>query len=77
MLKKQAKRERLERHTTETRRVQELLSLQGLLDSMGADAVREDFKSGRNGAIQLSEANLDQLDKLYKLVSPSRELPTR
>ena len=76
-LKKQAKRDKIEKHAAEMKRVQDLLHLQGLLDSLGTDSVREDFTAGTNGATQLSETHLEQLDKLYKLVSPSREDETR
>lgn len=53
--------------------IQEILHLQAILDNLGTDVVQEDFKAGRNGATQLSETHLEQLDKLHKLISPSRE----
>lgn len=71
--RKQLKRDKLEKHSNDLKRVQEILQLQGLLDNMGSDSAREDFKEGTNGAIKLSEENLEQLDVLYKLVSPSME----
>lgn len=72
-MKKQAKRESHERQQTEIRRIKELLSVQNLLDSMGAEDVRADFAGGSKGAVKLSEEELDRLDELYKLISPSRD----
>ena len=76
-MKKQAKREKLEMRKAEIKHFQEILNLQLLLDSMGTDTVREDFKAGRNGAVELTDTHLEQLDQIYKLVSPSREGETR
>ncbi len=59
------------------KRVQEILHLQSTLDNMGLDNVRADFKAGQNGAVQLTEDNLNQLDQFYKLVSPTRESEER
>ncbi len=73
MAKKQAKRQKLERQDQEQRKVREILRLQSLLDSMGSENVRSDFQEGKHGAIQLSEDNLNQLDELYKLISPTRD----
>jgi len=71
--KKQQKREKIERQQEEQKRVQELLMVQNVLDSMGGEQAREDFSKGQHGAVQLSEDNLNQLDELYKLISPTRE----
>ena len=71
--KKQAKRERIETRKAEVKHFQEILHLQAILDSLGSDVVREDFKAGRNGATKLSESHLEQLDKLHELITPSRE----
>ncbi|RUS81922.1 hypothetical protein EGW08_010308 [Elysia chlorotica] len=73
MAKKQAKREKAERQTQEIKRVSEILQLQSMLDLLGGDKVREDFKTGKHGAVVLSEDNLNQLDELYQAISPSRE----
>eukprot|EP00918_Siedleckia_nematoides_P026048 GHVU01056225.1.p1 GENE.GHVU01056225.1~~GHVU01056225.1.p1 ORF type:complete len:714 (-),score=98.09 GHVU01056225.1:2138-3979(-) len=40
---------------------------------MGAENVRTDFQNGTNGALVLTEENLNQLDEMYQLISPSRE----
>ncbi|KAH3885861.1 hypothetical protein DPMN_009859 [Dreissena polymorpha] len=72
LLKKQAKRGKSEKQMQELKRIREVLQLQGLLDSMGTDVVRQDFKTGKHGAIVLTEENLEQIDELYKLVSPVR-----
>lgn len=73
LLKKQAKRGKSEKQMQEVKRVKEVLQLQGLLDQMGSDTVRKDFQTGKHGAIVLTEENLDQLDELYKLISPTRD----
>ncbi|BFZ05111.1 hypothetical protein BsWGS_08147 [Bradybaena similaris] len=73
MMKKQAKREKAERQALEIKRISEILQLQTLLDSMGGDKVREDFKTGKHGAVVLTEDNLTQLDELYQAISPSRD----
>lgn len=51
MSKKQAKREKAERQAIEIKRISEILQLQTLLDSLGGDKVREDFKTGKHGAV--------------------------
>jgi caprin-1 len=71
--KKLAKREKFERTQRDVSRTKELLKLQSLLDSMGDETVRESFKNGTNGAMKLSEEQLEQLDEFYKLISPSRD----
>ena len=71
--KKQLKRESHERQQSEIRRIKELLSVQNLLDSLGAEDVRADFVAGSKGAVQLTEDELNKLDELYKLISPSRD----
>ena len=38
---------------------------------MGSSDVRSDFLAGNNGAVVLSSDKLDQLDSVYKLVTPS------
>ncbi|XP_012939327.1 caprin-1 [Aplysia californica] len=73
MVKKQAKREKAERQAVEIKRVSEILQLQCTLDLMGGMKVREDFKTGKHGAVVLTDDNLDQLDKLYQAISPSRD----
>ena len=71
--KKQLKRERAERVMQDMRRTRELLNIQNILDSMGGEQVRDDFTEGRKGAVKLTEDNLNHLDELYKLISPTRE----
>lgn len=51
MMKKQAKREKNERQNMVLKRIQELLMIQNLLDSLGSDKVRGDFQSGKHGAV--------------------------
>ena len=50
-VRKREKRERLERLDAEGGKVRRLLTLQGLLDAMGAPSARDDFISGANGAV--------------------------
>ena len=76
-LKRKAKRDKMERQEQEMSRIREVLKIQELLSNMGSDDVREDFKKGSHGAIVLTEDNLEQLDELYKLITPSREGETR
>ncbi|KAL4224651.1 positive regulation of dendritic spine morphogenesis [Mactra antiquata] len=73
VLKKQAKREKLEKQIQDIKRVKEVLQLQTLLDNMGSDSVRKDFQTGKHGAIVLTEENLEQIDEFYKLINPTRE----
>jgi hypothetical protein len=49
--KKQQKREKIERQQEDQRRVQELFTVQNVLDSMGAETAREDFSKGQHGAV--------------------------
>ncbi|XP_048779649.1 caprin-1-like isoform X2 [Ostrea edulis] len=72
-IKKQAKKEKVERQNVEVKRTGDILRYQNLLDAMGAEKVRSDFQTGKHGAVVLTEENLTQLDELYKLLSPSRE----
>ncbi|XP_071099989.1 caprin-1-like [Haliotis cracherodii] len=73
LMKKQARREKLDRQLHEIKRIQELLQVQNLLDSLGSQNVRSDFQTGKHGAVVLTEENLNQLDELYQLISPTRE----
>ncbi|XP_076316594.1 uncharacterized protein LOC143228957 isoform X1 [Tachypleus tridentatus] len=70
--KKVAKREQLERQQQEMQKIKELLILQDILNRMGTEEVRSDFLSGSNGAFKLSENDLNNLDELFKLISPDR-----
>ena len=49
--KKKLKAEMRAKHIEEVNRMQEVLRLQNLLDSMGADGARADFEKGVNGAM--------------------------
>lgn len=73
-MKKQAKREQMEKQLHELQRIREILKIQDTLSGMGDEATREDFLSGQNNAIVLTEENLDHLDKLYKMITPSHEV---
>ncbi|XP_067655705.1 caprin-1-like [Haliotis asinina] len=73
LMKKQMRREKLDRQLHEIKRIQELLQVQNLLDSLGSQNIRSDFQTGKHGAVVLTEENLNQLDELYQLISPTRE----
>ncbi|XP_054719925.1 caprin-1-like isoform X2 [Uloborus diversus] len=71
--KKAAKREQLERQQLELQRIKEIIVYQDLLTSMGGEDVRQDFLNGTNGAVKLSEEELNSLDELYKAICPERD----
>ena len=50
-MKRQAKREKSEKQIQECKRLREILQFQGLLDNLGSDNVRQDFQTGKHGAI--------------------------
>ncbi|KAG8234941.1 hypothetical protein J437_LFUL015509 [Ladona fulva] len=69
-LKKQQRKEQLERTQQEISRVKEILVIQEVLLNVGQETVREDFLAARNGACQLTEEDIKSLDDLYLLLSP-------
>lgn len=71
--KKQARKEALEKQQQELAKVKEILLIQDVLANMGQDSVREDFLAGRNGAVKLTEEDLQHLDDLFAEVSPKRD----
>ncbi|XP_078670278.1 uncharacterized protein LOC144910742 isoform X3 [Branchiostoma floridae x Branchiostoma belcheri] len=73
LVKKAEKRQLLAQREVELKRVQDLLEIQHVLDLLGTDAVRDDFKQGKPGAVPLTEAQLTQLDELYKVINPETE----
>ena len=50
-MRRNQKKERLERQSQEICRIRDLLQIQGLLDGMGSDTARADFLSGNKGAV--------------------------
>lgn len=72
--KKQARKDALEKTQQELAKVKEILVIQDVLANMGQDNVREDFLAGRNGAVKLTEEDLQHLDDLFTEVSPKREV---
>ncbi|XP_075212065.1 cell cycle associated protein caprin family member [Lycorma delicatula] len=72
--KKQARKDALEKAQQELAKLKEILIIQDVLTNMGQDTVREDFLAGRNGAVKLTEEDLQHLDNLFTEVSPKREL---
>uniref|UniRef100_A0A8C4RMU9 Cell cycle associated protein 1b n=1 Tax=Erpetoichthys calabaricus TaxID=27687 RepID=A0A8C4RMU9_ERPCA len=71
-VKKAVRREQLQREETEQRRVKSVLEVQFILEKLGEETVRNDFKQGASG-IQLSDEELVALDEFYKLVRPERD----
>lgn len=72
--KKQARKEALEKTQQEIAKFKEILVIQDVLANMGQDNVREDFLAGRNGAVTLTEEDLQRLDDVFVEVSPKREI---
>jgi len=72
-VKKQLKKEHQEKLQEELERVKEILKIQDVLHQMGQDTARTDFLSGLNGACLVAQEQLDQIDNLFKLVTPARE----
>jgi len=72
-IKKQLKREHQERVQDELDKVKEILKVQDVLQQMGQDVARTDFLAGINGACLVAQEQLDQIDNLFKLVTPVRE----
>lgn len=70
LAKKQARKEALERQANDLSRIKEVLLIQNALNNIGTDAVREDFLSGQNGAVQLSDTDLQLFDTFYETVTP-------
>lgn len=67
------KREEADRKLAERKVFKDLLRFQGMLKSFETEQIREDFKAGRNGAVRLSQEELDQLDELLKITTPTRD----
>lgn len=66
--KKLARKEAIERMQQDIAKVREVLLIQDALMNMGTESVREDFLTGKNGAVKLSEQDLKYLDILYNEV---------
>ncbi|XP_043489296.1 caprin homolog isoform X1 [Polistes fuscatus] len=64
--KKLARKEAVERTQQDIAKVREVLLIQAILTSMSTSTVREDFLSGANGAVQISDEELKYIDDLYK-----------
>lgn len=72
LLKKQAKREKMEKAASEVKKFSDVLMVQTTLDALGSDIAREHFKTGKHGAVVLTDDNLTSLDELYRVISPAR-----
>ncbi|XP_058486305.1 caprin-1a isoform X2 [Solea solea] len=77
-VKKNARREQLQREEMEQRRLKTVLELQFLLDQLGEDGVRQDLKRpDATGSPLLTDADLTSLDEFYKLMGPDRNYDVR
>ena len=76
MQKKKLKQEKMQQKESEQEVVKSTISfilrMQYLLNNMD-DTNRENFRDGTDGAEQISEAELMQMDEFYHLINPSRE----
>lgn len=72
--KKQAKKEAWVRYAAETNKIREVLIILDCLNQMGNSDARNDFLTGSNGAVKLTEEDLKILDDLYPEVTPKHEL---
>uniref|UniRef100_A0A1B6CGS7 Caprin-1 dimerization domain-containing protein n=1 Tax=Clastoptera arizonana TaxID=38151 RepID=A0A1B6CGS7_9HEMI len=72
--KKKSKKEALERFQQDVAKIKEILIIQDVLANMGQENVREDFLAGKNGAVKITEENLQKLDDIFIEVSPKREI---
>lgn len=74
--KRESKRVKIEQEKTTDAKVQSqvesVVEIQALLGNMSED-VRPDFLAGENGACELTEAELEKLDKLFELTNSSEE----
>ncbi|XP_066586889.1 caprin homolog [Prorops nasuta] len=66
--KKLARKEAVERMQQDIAKVREVLVIQDILVNMGNESARDDFLSGTNGAIKLSEEDIKSLDSFYNEV---------
>ena len=68
-MRKQLKREKVERQTSECRRVKELLQLQNLLDGLGSETARADFMSGSNGAVVSEDGRKERVYSTIRYIA--------
>ncbi len=71
--KKQVKRENALKHEHELRKIQDVILLNNILNTLGMDHIRNDFLEGKNGAVKLTEDQVNHLDGFYKLINPARQ----
>ncbi|KAG0720278.1 Caprin-1 [Chionoecetes opilio] len=71
-MKKQAKREQVEKQQEEISKVKEIFKFQEVLQQLGQEEVRADFLAGTNGAIQVAVEVLGSLQVVQKLTTPTR-----
>lgn len=77
-VKKSARREQLIREEMEQRRLKTVLELQFLLDQLGDNSVRQNFKRpDATGSPFLADTDFTSLDEFYKLVGPDRNCNVR
>ncbi|KAB7507815.1 Caprin-2 [Armadillidium nasatum] len=69
-LKIQQKKQQEEKGHHEFERIKQMLKIQDVLKRISLPEIRADFLSGTNGAIQVKDEQLKQLDEVSKLVTP-------
>ncbi|RXG55433.1 Caprin-2, partial [Armadillidium vulgare] len=69
-LKIQQKKQQEEKGHHEFERIKQVLKIQDVLKRISLPEIRADFLSGTNGAIQVKDEQLKQLDEVSKLVTP-------
>lgn len=71
--KKSMKKEQQERARQELTKVSYVLGVREVLNCLLEEGVLEDLKNGTNGAPQLTEEQLDQLEQFRQLATPNRD----
>ncbi|XP_050701655.1 caprin-1-like isoform X1 [Eriocheir sinensis] len=72
LMKKQAKREQLEKQQEDINKMKDVFKFQEALQQLVQEEVRADFLAGTNGAVQVSAEVLDSLQVVQKLTTPTR-----
>lgn len=70
--KKEAKRSVFVRAQQENAKIREVLIIQDVLKRLSEETVRNDFRSGENGACKISDEDFLVLDKIFEVIQPKR-----
>uniref|UniRef100_A0A8C4QPY8 Caprin-1 dimerization domain-containing protein n=1 Tax=Eptatretus burgeri TaxID=7764 RepID=A0A8C4QPY8_EPTBU len=63
----------IQRKECDHKRLKRVIELQYVLEHLGHKYIRQDFMTGRNGAVLLSAEEFTYMDELYQLVHPFRD----